>query len=700
MLNLDSEQNRKALIRLSQFVLEEEAEGIRDDLQDKIVEAALFWGTKDDEFTSTEKVPELIEEEIRLITFRGLTLDNILSRLLKKGSIVENEKGAYKVSVLRRTEFRKLVNEKKRRMERINGQFLLFLEREYRKKLNDEQKKECLEKLYSILASLALEKSDLIARIVTQKDLENLPMELGLHKLYGILGKIQELELRNAVLRAIKLIFRNGSGDFCGFIYSLTQNLMCIQILNLDPECRALERKAFSDKILYLDTNVLIGIVCPTSWQYTPAMHLVKLSKSLGVKCSVAKRTCDEFMKILEEANRVFKKWEAPMRFLENADNEFLISFWSEKQTDQTLSWNSYYQRNKDIGKVLSEQGIHLYVESLDNIRENQHFEDIMTQVNMCYLAVKRKSSNVCEHDALLLILVRELRKEQSLTLLGPNSWFITGDDSLLCVDDHINSIPEFTNKTPSSMLCDVWLEMISLFLPLKVRERDALDAFAMLIKHQFALVPFQIDTKKMVKIQGSWMKYEWLKAEDIIRIQNQEWTKQYLKRLSKVKRKGTQAKAEEMGRIFAKKLEAELRAIKDDKLKKLTEEKQALSKKETLLLETIERQTDEIGSQQILIDTQKDDIEQKLYIIQLKDTKLEREAHLKKQLRIVSTIAGLFSIFSPLALICLEILPITLESVAFGAAFLIVGAILIFFGIAPERADVSIKARLGIPKS
>jgi len=392
-LDVDFEENRNALIRLSQFVLGEEAEKLRDDLEEKIVEMALFFGMKDDEFASNHRIAELIEKEIRLVRFPDVGLDNILSRLLAKGSTVVNEERSYKLSVLRRTEFGKLVSEKKGRIDRINEKFALLLEREYGKKLTDEQRKEGIEKLYSLLASLALEKSDLVARIVTQKNLENLPMELSIHKLYNILGKIEDIDLRNAELRAIKLIFRESSDDFCGFLFSLTQNLVCIQILNLDPECQGLERKAFSEKILFLDTNVLIALVCPTNWQYRPATHLLTLSSSLGVRLFAGKRTCEEYMVILEEANQVFKKWNAPMKFLENADNEFLVSFWSEKQTDQSLSWDSYYQRNKDVGKILNEKGIQLYVDSLDKVQSNKHFKTIMTEVNQCYLSIKRKGA-------------------------------------------------------------------------------------------------------------------------------------------------------------------------------------------------------------------------------------------------------------------------------------------------------------------
>lgn len=73
--DLSIEEKRKALIRVSQFVLEEEADKIRDDLREKIVETALFWGTRESEFVSLDKIAVLIDEEIRLVRFPNEVLD-------------------------------------------------------------------------------------------------------------------------------------------------------------------------------------------------------------------------------------------------------------------------------------------------------------------------------------------------------------------------------------------------------------------------------------------------------------------------------------------------------------------------------------------------------------------------------------------------------------------------------------------------
>lgn len=700
-MDINSEEMRTTLIRISQFVLQEESEAIRETLQEKIVETGLFWGLNEGQSASIEDTQKIVDCIVHLKLTSAL-LENIFLRLLAKGGVVEDKDGNYTLSVLRRKEYAKVVEERKNRVDRVNGQFLSLLEREYGRKLTAEQMDEGMEKLYSMLGLLTLEKSDLIARIVTRQNIENLPFELNIHRLYTILGKIEEQELRNAEFRAIKLFFRESSDDFYGFLFALTQNLICIQILNVDPECQAFEKKAFSEKVLFLDTNILIGLVCPTDWQHKPAKSLLTLSNFLGVRCLVVSKTCEEYNALLEEANRIFRKWEAPLKFLADADNEFLSSFWSEQQTDQSLTWDGYFQRTKDIGKILRDNGIQLYVENLEQINKNKHLKTIADYVDECYVLLKRKSKNllVREHDAFLLTLVRELRKQEKDAVFGPNHWFITGDESLLCVDNKINMSPDFSDKTPSSMLFSIWLDMISPFLTLSLREGDAYETFTMLTKYQFALVPFQIDAEKLIKIQGKWTQYEWLETKDIVRIQNQDWTIQYLARLDQAKRKQDKSKAEEIGKIFANKLNAELTSIKDDKLKSLSEEKDVLVKREELLAKTVLEKDRELGDRQEIISSQKVIIEQKQGVIDLKDAELIKEASFKRKLRTVVTVAGLLLITFTALIAIYTAFPVTFEKVAFYTAFLIIGAILLFFGIAPERVVVSIVAKLGFPQS
>jgi hypothetical protein len=704
---MDNEAKRRALIRISNFVLNENAEKARGQLEEIIIETSLLHGVQTDEYVSIETLHNLIEQQIIFSTIANDAIEKILERLIKKGSVMQNQDNLYALTMLRRAELNRLVNERQQLIQKINTEFLVFLEQEYGKKLSEEQRIEGLSRLYDLLESLALEKSDLVARLLTRKNLDNLPNEISIHKMLSILEKIEDTHFRNAEMSAIKKMFKESKDGFYDFLFSLTQNLICIQILNLDPQCQILERQAFSDKVLFLDTNILIALICPTRFLHKAAKNMVTLSKSLGVECVVAKKTCDEYLGTLKEANELFKKFSSPLKFLENSDNDFLSSFWAEKQKNNALSWLEYFENTKNIGKVLTDLGIKVDEEDQQKIYKSTHFKEVVDSVGLYYQLLKgrTKSNEACEHDALLLLLVKYLRaKEPQANMLGAKYWFITGDETLARVDEQINGFGEFKDRMPSAILCDVWIEMITPFVPLSNRKIEAQEAFSLLLKQQFNLVPVHLDIEKLTKIQGDWTKYDWLQPEDIIRIQNQEWTKRYIKQVEKAKADKNVNKVEEMGHLFAAKLNSELTQIMDDKVRKLSEEKIVLTEKEDKLSANLELKMKEIEQARAELEEKKKELLKKEQaikesdsIIQTKDRQLVLEATFKRQLRLITTVAGLVLIASPLIMLAFGILPIKFEGVGFAAVFCIIAAILLYSGIAPERVKVALGAKLNV---
>jgi hypothetical protein len=311
-------------------------------------------------------------------------------------------------------------------------------------------------------------------------------------------------------------------------------------------------------------------------------------------------------------------------------------------------------------------------------------------------LKQRGKNPLVCDHDALLLMLIRLRRKEEKSPMLGPDHWLITADDTLLCVDNKINFLSEYSDKTPSSMLYEIWLDMISPFLSLNSKESEAFEAFTTLMKYQFAIIPVRIDTQKLVKIQGDWTRNEWLEAKDIIKIQNQAWTQDYLRRLDNVQKRRDTEKAEQVGKIFADKLNDELTHIREDKIANLIAQNKALAERESLLVSTAQEKARESTKLQKTIEEQTAEIVKKQSIIDTKTSELVKENNFKRKLRTLVALVGFFVIIFTIAIAALTFQPMTFEKVAFYTAFLISGALLFFFGIAPERVIVSLIAKLG----
>jgi len=687
---LSEEEKSRALIRISQFVLRDEIGEIRDDLQEKIVEMALFWGTKEEQAVTLEDVIEIVRKELLVIALPRYVLEGTLARLLSKETIRLMEGDKYCLKSLKRKEITEVVQKNSSRFDEINKYIIESVAREYGKELTPEQEEETLGSFYSFLASLFLERTSLSARIITKKEAGFIPTEFPLRTLTDSLAKTSDLKMRDAKRNAIVHLFQESPEQFVDFLFSAMQNLVCFQILNLDPECKSLEKEAFKSKILFLDTNILLGLLCTTHSLHKMTTQLVDLTKMLGAKCVVSKRTFREYSANLREADVTYKNWQAPYRLFEHADNEFLASYWEEKKSSPSQTWAGYYYRMKSIESILKKMEIEYYEKEHDGIFKKSYFGEISRQVYKCCLAIKRrrKDERVCDHDAYHLLLIRELRKNEENVMLGPNHWFATGDETLYCVDNVINKFyPE--GKTPSSMLCNIWIDMISPFLPSTIRSEKAREVFSQLIRQQFATMPFEIKTEDLVLIQGEWVKYDWLEAEDIRRIMNEEWTRQYIQKVKWAKiGRVPFSQMEKNATAFAAKLKEELKSLQDRKMAKLQDQIDGLSTQvrtleagQTTMEQTIIRQQNEIDEKQHTITNQQ--------------RRQEVEDKFKLVMRAAAGAAGLILLLSPLVLILLKIIPLDVIAVLYCSVSFIMGAICLFIAIAYEKVKVWLGARL-----
>jgi len=691
-LILSSEDRRKALIRISQFVMRDRINIIRDDLQENIVEMAFYWGTTGGQGVLKDKINDLVASQIYLVQFPTFILQEILDRLVTKNRLMLLD-GKYVLRFARRKELEELTKSKEFDIGTVNIELTSRIAQKLDvTDLSNEQKDEVLSNFYSFLSALFIGKSEIVARILTQK-VGEVKSIFSPNVIMDATIRSEDKRLLQAQKEVIQEMFRKPTAIFAKFLFTMSQNLVCIQILNLDPECQMLEEKTFSEKILFLDTNLLIALLCPTALTHEVIENLIELTRIVGAQLMVSKRTTDEYLDVLEDANRIFENWKhkKDIRFLKSFDNEFIQSFVVEYETNPSQTWKGYYYRMKQLKSVLKKLKISLYSKILDEVMKHPSFKDVSGQVSTCYQMFRGrpKTVKVAEHDAYHLLLMKELRKGEKPSFLGPNYWFATGDATLYCVDDYINTNLEYEDKCPSSTLGDVWVSAISPFLPLSVREERALDVFMGLLSSQFAIIPFEIHAEDLLEIQGDWIKYDWLDTEDIERILKEEWVQRYIRKARKA-RLGPEPKSklEELASVFAKKFNDELGTIRDEKLRKVRTELGKLERRlETLGSEQIDLKI-KIQKQQRAIDTQR-----RKMLLQSMELKSERKY--RRRWRTVSGVSGLILIFSYLSLLLLEIVPRDAVTMFCFAVTIVIGAILLYFAIAYERAKVSLGASI-----
>jgi len=660
------EVRRDALIRISQFVLRGETEQIRQELQENVVEMALF--ILDSEGAATlENIIRVMKEKI-LVDFPRSILKAILFRLLEKGRLTPENR----LSVQRRTEIESQVLNYKKALDEMSGQLDEKTERHLGSPLTPDQRQLVMEALFEFLSVLFMRRADISARLITSQEVGDSAIREPLADLDKSLKSIEGGPLRRAARNAIIETLEKPSDVVARFLLHLNENLVCVQVLNLDPECQTLEREAFGKKNLLLDTNVIIALLCPSSRQHRLSRELVRLTRQVGARMLVTERTLKEYAKVLDDSKNAMKGFKPtmPVRFLEAIDEEFIASFAIEKQSHPHETWQGYYLRMQHVKSILKNNyGIELLDGDHPEILERAYFSEIAENVSDCFMKSRRqpKSKAVAEHDAYHMILVRELSKETSPTMVGSSHWFLSHDQTLAYVEPLLRT-KLGDDKAISAIVSDIWLQVIEPFLSRDVREKQAVEVFAELLNSQFARAPFRITRSVLTELQGDWLNYDGLETHDFEEILGEKFVADYLAKIRKMRKTGQDTK--EASDEFKEQLGNRLQGRANEKILLLRDEVKGL----------------------------REEVHTKKNVEESLRAELIIERRFSRAWRACSGFAGLVMIFSNLVFIGARMLEFNAFTTVYFIGTFLIGGILVFIAVAPENVIVRIEAALRLP--
>jgi hypothetical protein len=657
------EARRDALIRISQFVLRGETEQIRQELQENVVEMALF--ILDSQGAATwESIIRVMKEKI-LVDFPLPVLKTILFRLLEKGRLTSENR----LSTQRRTQIENQVRNYRKALDEMSDQLAEKTAKNLGSPLTPDQRQLVMGALFQFLSVLFMRRADISARLITSQKVGDSTIREPLAYLNRSLEGIKDEPLRHAAKNAITETLEEPSDVVARFLLHLNENLVCVQVLNLDPECQTLEREAFGKKNLLLDTNVIIALLCPSSRQYRLSRELVSLNRQIGARMLVTERTLKEYAKVLNDSNDAMKGFKStmPVRFLEAIDEEFIASFAIEKQSHPHEKWQGYYLRMQRVKSILKNNyGIELLDGDHPEILECAYFPEIAKKISDCFEKErgKPKSKAVAEHDAYHMILVRELSKQTSPTMVGSSHWFLSHDQTLPYVEPLLRT--KLGDDTAiSAMVSDIWLQMIEPFLSRDVREKQAVEVFAELLKSQFATVPFRIRPSVLTELQGDWLNYEGLGIEDFEKILGEKFVADYLSKVKEMRKTGRDTK--EASDEFREQLGIRVQGLANEKVRLLGDEVKGL----------------------------REEIQTKKNVEESLRAELVSERRFSRAWRACSGFAGLVMIFSNLVFIGAKMLEFNGFTTIYFIATFLIGGILVFIAVAPENVIVRIEAAL-----
>ena len=554
----ESGSRNEALIRFSQYIANRECDVPSKNCQMGLIQSVLF--NSGNKGLDISEIVQEIDRQMGLKNFPSVVIIGVLNS--NKDEDVYLKNGKYFLDSGTLELLNKTISKRKTAMIHFEN----LVENKVKEITNDAKTSSekdlpdlAVKTIYELLATWFGTESQSIAesfKILHQLYPPHFPDNL----LDEVLSKIDDLDSRQVVRQVIFEMFKDIDSETGELLFEMLQNYLNLQLLNADPECRFLEKIAFSRKTLVLDTNVLMSVFLEADRVHEGIKETISIAKDLGVKLVITKRTEQEWLWSLENANNQYISINKQRpSFLPNLGDIFIRSFFKKKTSDPTLTWNSYYLQLRQIKFMAYEKGISYWYKKefdVDKLPNKDLFEPLTQWVFNCSNRKGYpKPRPVSEHDAYHLLLIRKLREEVPSDILGPSCWFLTLDSTLLSADEGLNKLMAAPFDPPSSFMADMWVPIISPFLGPEISEKRLSEAFSHLMSTHFATIPANISADMVLETLNKWLPYEKLTNKEIEAILSDSLVIKYYNQLKEARIKDP-SRVEELSNIVHQKVD------------------------------------------------------------------------------------------------------------------------------------------------
>lgn len=414
---------RNQLLILSQFILSRKSEKMRDELYEYLVKQTIYEHDKKGKGLKPYDIRKFLETDCGLTKTPIVLLDTATNNLVARGELVTAEYGftlspekhseldntISSFADLRTDMVKEVFNSMKRKVGPIISQ------------------KEIEEVLFEFLGRVFYAYGILSADEITGTALKpvSIPLVAGLEaSVQPILERVKGSTVRGVLRETLLDVMSNPTDHTRKFLSAMAQSYVIAEVLNLDPELRTMERKSFEGKSVYLDTNVIVSLLCTAHIAHNAVLGLIRLTNNLGVHIYYTSRTRDEFLALLAQSSRVYARHadEHETRILRKAgplmEDTFIASYWKELEKTPALSWQGFEQRMENFSDILRNLHNVTLVEAEPHIERDALFNELSDAIR-AYSPLKY--STTVERDATHMLLVREVRKRSPPDQLGVN---------------------------------------------------------------------------------------------------------------------------------------------------------------------------------------------------------------------------------------------------------------------------------------
>jgi hypothetical protein len=671
---LSIDEKKQAILRISQFVLREPSANIRDSLYRRILEIGVYLYEKNPDKKGLDGILDLIEKQFFGIRLEKEVAEEYLRQLENEG-LVNVENGEYTLQEEKRCQIENYSKAALALVSSCETNFIEDVKQKHAKMISSENIEKLKNCFYQFITNLVSRYIGATAKLLIEGTLIRIPQVTGESLVDRSTSEISDSQLREAAKKTFLEWMQSPDDDFIEYLFFMKQNFLCIEVLNLDPECRMLEREEFSKKCLFLDTNVLLPLILESEF-HLQTKKLIDNTKKLGCSVCVTKRTLKEFNVFLDKAKKTLEAIKATPWQLSKSSNVLIRTYGKTLLSGKSMSPAEYIGQFSDIENLLNDLGVKLFDEDHEEIKELPEYNGLIEEVQRCFsrLRGRMKTIDVAEHDAFHLLLVKTLRESETDSILGPNKWFLSYDLTLPSADRFIRNKFNFSEKTVAVMIANIWNEIISPFLIGIVVQKDLVEILKSFITSEFTPISERVDFETLAKLEIDWTEYDWLETEEIQEITRQKFVLDYISRIEEFTKTGDSEAIEKLRSEFNmafSRLIGQISNRKIDQVRIKLEERE----KEAEALKRSVKDLEKIRNE--LRENLTSEHKARLHTLVL-----------SLRMRYVSGIAGICLLFIGMLLIILMKETVSWQVTSSYIAFLIIGAILLLMAINPERVS------------
>lgn len=510
---VESEEKRR-YSEIYQFLLSSEASSVYDEVSEALLLRAIY---EAEDSVSIEDIKSILNKLFNIEKYPSDFISENISLLEEKGEIIKSN-GKYFLSPETKDKLEGVIDQYKK----IKDDFFNELEKSFVERGFKEISRSKIEKFsYDFLGELFSKIGYRCAEIRSGKPSSSTPWIKEFNSTLNTAIDKNFKDNKEKVKQAFLAILEDPTKKVSLFLHTLLESYILSSTLNIDPEMKKFQDADFSKMTIYLDTNILIDLVCEKSRCEAPKT-ILKNTQDLGVEIKVAKKTIEEFRGKLNEADKRISEGK------DTGSNPFVEHFYMDSLIDE---WEAYYRKMKNIGDFLDEYPI----DEIEQISD----EELMKTEDFSKMSEKVKKESFdrgdfftpskgkypTEHDAFLLLSIKNMvDNSETYTWIGPSTIFVTNDSYL----PTIRSEKDF----PIAFQLDEWNEIIHPFISPKAAEENSEKVYAHLFASKFPELSRMTETSPASLIKNILPKedYDKISAENLKEILSKEYVNKKLK--------------------------------------------------------------------------------------------------------------------------------------------------------------------------